>query len=226
MMLKYAEVGSSEAVSRPLSPHPGGCVPRFPKSEAKVAELAMRIADGLARATGEFASPPVSPAVLSAQLEAFHEKKAALVATRAKARMQRADKIRAFKTLKDSMRANLRYAEVTVRRQPELLGGLGWGPRRPRTPLKPPGEVRDITIQQQGDTWLLLTWNAPAAGGAVAVYSIQRRTPPDAWEDVATSMDTIELLREQPRGVDLEYRVLAMNRAGTGSPSATATAVL
>jgi hypothetical protein len=30
----------------------------------------------------------------------------------------------------------------------------------------------------------------------------------------------------QPRGVDLEFRVLAKNRAGTGGPSATVKAVL
>jgi hypothetical protein len=40
------------------------------------------------------------------------------------------------------------------------------------------------------------------------------------------SADRLELLRDQPRGVDLEFRVLARNRAGTGGPSATVKAVL
>ncbi len=72
----------------------------------------------------------------------------------------------------------------------------------------------------------LLAWEAPDEGGEVAAYQIQRRKPRGKWADEATSIDRVELLRKQPRGVELEFRVLAMNRAGTGSPSATVTAVL
>jgi hypothetical protein len=50
--------------------------------------------------------------------------------------------------------------------------------------------------------------------------------PRGKWEDHATSTDRLELLRDQPRGVDLEFRVLAKNNAGTGGPSATVKAVL
>jgi len=201
-------------------------VARFPKSEAKIAALARLIAEGLANAGDEFPSPPVPPAELSAQLDAYQEKSTRLAAGRAEAKIRRIEKNKSLKTLKDSMRANLRYAEVWARRHPERLGQLGWGSRRPRTALKPPGEVRDIAIRDEGDTWLLLAWNAPVDGGAVGVYQVQRRKPGGSWEDVATSMDAIELLRDQPRGVDLEYRVLALNRAGAGSPSGTVTAVL
>ena len=93
-------------------------------------------------------------------------------------------------------------------------------------PIKAPGEVRDMTIRDEGDTWVLLTWDAPDEGGEVAVYQIQRRKPRRKWEDEATSIDRIELLRGQPRGVELEFRVVAMNKGGVGSPSATVTAVL
>jgi hypothetical protein len=201
-------------------------VPRFPKAEAKIAHLAQQIADGLAHAAGQFPSPPVPPAVLQAQLEDYQEKNAALVRSRAEARIRRVDKNNALRALKDSMRADLRYAEVIARRHPERLVQLGWAARRPRTPLKRPGEVRNIAIRDEGDTWVLLTWDAPDEGGEVAAYRIQGRKPRGKWEDVATSIDRIELLRDQPRGVELEFRVLAMNRAGTGGPSATVKAVL
>ena len=201
-------------------------MPRFPKAEPKIAHLAQQIADGLGHAADAFPSPPVPPAMLKAQLDDYQQKNAALARSRAEAKIRRVDKLNALKTLKDSMRADLRYAEVMARRHPERLAQLGWRPRRPRSALKPPGEVRNIAIRDEGDTWLLLTWEAPDAGGEVAVYRIQRREPRGEWEDVATSIDRLELLRDQPRGVELEFRVLAMNRAGTGGPSATVRAVL
>jgi hypothetical protein len=83
------------------------------------------------------------------------------------------------------------------------------------TALKPPGEVRNIAIRDEGDTWVFLTREAPDQGGEVALYRIQRRTPRDKWEDGATPIDRLEPLRGQPRGVQLDFRVLAMNRAGT-----------
>jgi len=201
-------------------------VARFPKSEAKIAQLAEKMASGLAVATDTFPSPPVPAPELRAKLDDYHEKTAALTQSRAEARIRRVDKNRALKTLKDSMRANLRYAEIMARRHPEYLIQIGWRVRRPRTAIKAPGEVRDIAIRNEGDTWVLLTWDAPDEGGEVAAYQIQRRKPRGRWEDEATSIDRVELLREQPRGVELEFRVLAMNKGGTGSPSATVTAVL
>ncbi len=199
---------------------------RFPKTEAKIAQLAQQIADGLDHAAEEFPSPTVPTAELRAQLDDYREKNAALARSRAEAKIRRVDKINALKTLKGSMRANLRYAEVMARRHPERLAQLGLGPRRPRTALKPPGEVRNIAIRDEGDTWVFLTWEAPGEGGDVAVYRIQRREPRGEWEDVTTSIDRIELLRDQPRGVELDFRVLAMNRAGVGGPSATVKAVI
>ncbi len=199
---------------------------RFPKAEAKIVHLARLIAEGMANAPDDFPSPPVSPAELLAQLADFERRNAAHAASRAQTKILRAEKLGSLKTVKDSMRADLRYAEVMARRRPEKLGKLGWGSRRPRTPLKPPGEVRDIAIRNEGDTWLLLGWGAPADGGAVAAYRVQRRKPGGSWEDVATSTDAVELLRDQPRGVELEFRVIALNRAGSGPPSATVTAVL
>jgi hypothetical protein len=63
-------------------------------------------------------------------------------------------------------------------------------------------------------------------GGRVAFYRIQRRTAGGQWEDFATATRTSHHLTEQPRGAELEFRVIAQNRAGVGMPSATVTAVL
>jgi hypothetical protein len=39
-------------------------------------------------------------------------------------------------------------------------------------------------------------------------------------------VDTEQMVSSQPRGMVLDYRVLAVNKAGVGQPSATVTVVL
>ena len=46
------------------------------------------------------------------------------------------------------------------------------------------------------------------------------------WQDVATAIETESTLVEQPKGAELEYRVLAINKSGEGSPSNTVMVVL
>jgi titin len=93
--------------------------------------------------------------------------------------------------------------------------------------LEAPGEVRDIGIMVEGDGRVVLDWKPPVDGGAVAAYTIQRRRRDGgSWQDVGASVDTEELVSGQERGVEFDYRVVAVNRAGTGKPSAAVTAVL
>jgi len=42
----------------------------------------------------------------------------------------------------------------------------------------------------------------------------------------ATAIETESTLVEQPKGAELEYRIIAINKAGEGSPSNTVMAVL
>ena len=50
--------------------------------------------------------------------------------------------------------------------------------------------------------------------------------PENAWEDVATAVITEATLVEQSRGLELEYRIIAVNKAGEGEPSNTEMVVL
>ncbi len=192
-----------------------------------MAELASLLADGLESARDDFPNPPVAPGELHALLDAFNEAVSAVTAAEAAVRERRAMKDQALTKLVESMKADLRYAEFAARKAPEKLTQIGWGPRRARRPLEHPGEVRNLRITGEGDTWIALAWTAPDEGGAAMAYAIERRKAEGrSWEAVATVMDTKHRLVDQARGVELSYRVVAMNKGGTGSPSATVTAVL
>ena len=74
---------------------------------------------------------------------------------------------------------------------------------------------------------MFLDWKAPIDGGAPAAYKIMRRErPAGLWEDAATAVITEATLVEQPRGKELEYRIIAVNKAGDGESSNTAMVVL
>ena len=74
---------------------------------------------------------------------------------------------------------------------------------------------------------MFLDWKQPADGGKVSAYKIQRRNRPSgAWQEVGTAIETEATLVDQPKGIELEYRIIAINKSGDGSPSNTAMVVL
>ena len=80
---------------------------------------------------------------------------------------------------------------------------------------------------RQGEGWVFLDFKAPADGGKVIAYKIQRRNCPEgAWQDVANAIQTEVTLVDQPEKQELEYRVIAINKAGEGSPSNTVMVIL
>ena len=199
---------------------------QFPRTEAEIAALELVVIEGLEQAADAFPNPPVPAAELRAKLEAFNTANTGAIAADTAAEGQHAVKDDALADLAHSLRVDLKYGEFAARDEPEKLKRLGWSPRREGTPLQPPGEVRDIGIGGEGDTWVILRWKPPVDGGVPGVYKIQRKQEGSPWEDLGISTDTEELCSNQPRGVELYYRVFAVNKAGTGQPSATVTVVL
>jgi hypothetical protein len=200
---------------------------RFPRTEADIAALALVVREGLARAPEDFPTPPVAPEELQTRLDAYHAAMSAIAAAEGLTRERRVVKNDALKALVDAVKANLRYAEIAVRKEPEKLARVGWGlPRAPRE-VEKPGEVRDATIVRHGPGWILLDWKAPVDGGPVAAYTVRRRRSGEtAWQDIATSVESELMIQEQERGVELELCVVAVNKAGIGEPSATVAVTL
>ena len=88
-------------------------------------------------------------------------------------------------------------------------------------------------VLTQGAGAVMLDWKAPArgSGGSVRTYVIERREQTEGgefgdWRQVGIALETQALIMNQPRGVQLEYRIKAINTAGESLPSNTAVVVL
>jgi hypothetical protein len=174
-----------------------------------------------------FPSPPVS----SADLEALHDTAAAAydaqIAAQAAAKLATEAKTAAFTALIAAMKDEISYAEFTVTSQADL-SLIGWGSRAESTPLDPPGQPGSLDIPKQGTDEVKLTWKKPKTGGKQAFYKAKVRTvdPAGDWTLKGTSTSTKVELTDLARGVELEFRIIAENSAGAGTPSNTVSVVL
>ena len=149
------------------------------------------------------------------------------MAARAAAESANADKDTAIEELSEAMKSDIRYAENTVNFDDDKLKLLGWAGKKTATPLAAPGQTCLLEAAKQGKGWLFLDWKAPADGGKPRVYKVQRRIRDSGdWKDVATAILTEATLVDQPKGIEIEYRVIAVNKAGVGQASNTVMAVL
>lgn len=149
------------------------------------------------------------------------------VAAQAAAEAATADKDEALETLIEGLKTDIRYAENTVDGDDDKLKLIGWAAKKGPRALAAPGQTRLLEAPRQGAGWVFLDWKAPAEGGKPAAYKVQRRLRGSGdFEDVATAILTEATLVDQPRGAELEYRVIAINKAGAGPPGNTVVVVL
>ena len=199
----------------------------FPRTEAEVAALSLAMIDGFNANAVVYPSPPVDANALALLYGGYNTAKNGVIAAQAAAEQATVDKDAALDELAEAMKSDLRYAENTVDFDDEKLKLIGWAGRKAATALTAPGQPRLLEAPRQGDGWVYLDWKAPIDGGKPAAYKVMRRERPEgAWQDVATAVVTEATLVEQPKGKELEYRIISINKAGDGEPSNTAMVVL
>lgn len=200
---------------------------RFPTREADIAALAGDIVHGLTEYATDFPSPPLAPADIQAALDSYIKTREAGVVAEGTAAEAFDAKDEAMQNLTEGMQAVLRYAEHAAKSDEGKLKLLGWGGRRSRTSLEAPEQVRTLEVRREGDGWTLLDWKEPVGGGKVAAFKVQFRPRKEGpWRDVGMAVETEILLNGQERGLQLEYHVIAVNKAGEGKPSNIVTVVL
>lgn len=202
-------------------------MPRFPTTEADIVALAGLIKNGLKNNPTIFPNPPVRQILMGIKRNQFVTARDNALSAHAVAEQATTDKDQALQNLIDAMKADLRYAENTVDFDDDKLKLIGWAGKKAPTALPPPGQSRLLEAPKQGAGWVFLDWKQPADGGKPAAYKVQRRNRPDgAWADVATAILSEITLVDQPEKAEIEYRVIAINKAGEGSPSNTVMVVL
>lgn len=200
---------------------------RFPIAEADIAALALAMTSGFTGNVAVYPAPPVTVADLGAAFGTYIAAKNTAIAAQAAAEAATTAKDEALDDLVDGLKTDIRYAENTVDFDDDKLKLIGWAGRAARTPLAVPGQPRLLEAPRQGEGWVFLDWKAPADGGTPAAYKVMRRQRPEGpWSETATAVITEATLVEQPRGAELEYRVIAVNKTGDSEPSNTVMVVL
>jgi len=206
-------------------------MPRFPKTEAEIASLAYSIGVGLKYNNPVFPAPPVSWMGMGIKRIQFITARNGAMSAAAAAQTAVSEKDDALEDLIEAMKADIRYAENTVNFDDDKLKLIGWAGKKAPTALPSPGQSRLLEAPKQGagggGGWVFLDWKAPADGGKPKAYKVQRRLRDSGdWKDIATAIITEATLVDQPEKTQLEYRVIAVNKAGEGPASNTVMVVL
>jgi hypothetical protein len=197
---------------------------RFPLAEADILALSQSIAGGLTNHSEAFPQPPAAPDVLETAMATFKSRSFAAIEAQAAAQEATATKREALEELVTLMKSDLRYAEMITRRDDILLQFLGWSGPRAKKPQPAPGQPGILTIGEIGAAALTLRWIAPPTGGRVLAYGVHRRPCAETvWQEIATALEPAATLTNQPTGELLEYRVVAMNKSGSGMGSNSVT---
>jgi len=202
-------------------------MPRFPKNQADIAALAGLLWRGLLGNNAIFPAPPVLWYIIMTKRNQFVTVRDSALSARAAAEAAFTAKDVALEELIEAIKADIRYAENTVDFDDDKLKLIGWAGKKAKTSLTPPGQSRMLEAPKQGAGWVFLDWKQPADGGKPAAYKVQRRVlPAGSWETVATAILSEITLVDQPEKTEIEYRVIALNKSGEGSPSNTVLVVL
>ncbi len=200
---------------------------QFPIRETEILGLGSTMITGFTNNPAIYPAPPVTPADLQIAFDATIAARDAATAAEAAAKQAYTDKDLALQNLTDKMKEDLRYAETTVDMDDDKLQLIGWGGRKAPEALQPPGQARLLEAPREGEGWIFLDWKAPVDGGQVASYRIERRERPEGpWTIAGMALETETTLHDQTRGVEWEFRVIAVNKAGDGEASNTVMAVL
>jgi hypothetical protein len=211
-------------------------MPRYPTQQAQILALAEAMIGGYTEHAAMFPNSDV--ALLQGLRDAYDTTAAAQTEAMATAQIATEAKQAALAQLHAVIKRQLKQSQIDSADNPENLNYIGWGPRTAEQPLTTPGQPMALKSVSEGAGTLEIGWKRPArgSGGRVQTYIIERRElMPDEsekgatftdWRHAGISLETKATLKDQPRGVQLEYRIKAINKSGESEASNTIAVVL
>ena len=212
-------------------------MPRYPTQQAQILALAEAMIGGYTEHAALF--PNADAPLLQSVRDAYNSAAAAQTDAMAAAQLATETKQAALAQLQADIKRQLKQSQIDTAANPENLNYIGWGPRASAKSIEAPGQPLKLKSIDEGAGTLVIEWKRPArgSGGPVRTYIIERReltideTMDDGgdrgrWRQAAISLETSASLKDQPRGVQLEYRVKAINKSGQSPPSNTVAVVL
>lgn len=206
-------------------------MPRFPKKEADIFALANQMIAGYTDHPAVFPHANVA-ALTNARIDYTNQ---VIVAGCYKADVALATEVKdkAFRALTRKMKQQLKRSEVDAKDNPLQLKRIGWTEERYGTKARKPAQPRALEATQRGPGVVELEWKAPVPGkgGPVRSYVVLRRQQLQGkkftnWSQEGMALTTEITLTNQPRYIQLEYRIIALNATGTSIPSNVVSVVL
>lgn len=218
-------------------------MPAFPRKKAEVMALAQAMKAGFAANPTIFTTAVYAPADFDDVITGAEANAADRQAKETAFRLAVAAEADSYDLLETVMRRLLATAEAQLRGTPNQLGLIGWGPPAPPQ-AKIPGQPRALESSLMnnngasvGPGSVFLDWKTPgpnSAAGKVAYYRVERcvrnagtgATTEDWGLWSASAIDSETTLTGQPRGSEIDYRIIAVNPNGDSLPSNSVTVVL
>ena len=199
-----------------------------PRTEAGKIILGQQLIAGLAADSALDDESPVKSTNLQTRLKSFLAKRDASTAIAAASKTATREKNAELGLYNLDIDQILDFLVMKARTIPGLLDRFGLGEETGRHQTGAPGQPRTLEAPAQGNGFLFLDWKEALDGDEPTHYRVLRRQLPDdgKQEDVGSTNISEITLSNQPRGVELEYCVIAVNRAGESAPSNTVSVVL
>ena len=204
-------------------------MPTFPRKESDLVALTTAMSSGYAAHAADF--PNADPVAITTAFNNYLNAKNSQTDLTGQAQLATTEKDTVLEELETVIKQQLKQSELDVTATPEKLELIGWGPKAPPTPATPPAQPQNFVATRQDVASVTFDWTRPASA-APRVYLIERRSQPTEggdfgpWQQITTTIERDTVVGDQPRGVQLEYRVKALNLAGESLPSNTSAVVL
>ncbi len=198
-------------------------MPTFPTKPAELIALLKAMAEGFRDHPDIYPNPPYPTDDVLNDIEQQQINERNTLESKARFEEYREIEKAGIERLRAKGKANIAYAVHTTHDEREL-NFINWSNRSAPTPTPKPDQPIGLDSPRHGDGTVYLTWIAASTGGKVQAFNIQRREihtdgPDTDWTDCGMSVTTQATLINQPKGLMLEYRVIAVNFAGFSSPS-------